>query len=231
MCALIFFRYSERNLAEFIVSMAMKVKGPKDLHKKLLENEFPDTMDTLSFCNQLLEKLGRAGGGKAASSGAVLSRPHSNAPASTVTNADLLRKSLEYKLVDMDATDHLGSIKHGQRATEKSEKKSKKLMRKKASEDGSSSEDDTKVRRKASKIEEAVEAESEEAQQQRERAADIAERDAFVSRMLEREEKKTKKIEQGGLSASQIEQLATRGVIAGDKGETRYSIRNFISTL
>ena len=42
---------------------------------------------------------------------------------------------------------------------------------------------------------------------------DITERDAFVSRLQERESKSTKKMDSGGLTAEQIKELATRGSI------------------
>ena len=51
---------------------------------------------------------------------------------------------------------------------------------------------------------------------------DLEERDAFVARMLEREEQKTKKSGQGNLSATQIEQMASRGVLSADQEDTRY---------
>lgn len=203
--------------------MAAKTKSTKDFHKKLLENEFPDNMDTLSFCNQLLEKLGRGSGGAGGKALVGALSTNSVAPVAAVTNAELLRKSQAYKLVDMDEMDKVDTSHRvggsSSSREERSEKKAKKHMRKKTDE-GSSSEDDTQIRRKAPKVEVEVPL-TEEEKKQREREVDLAERDAFVSRMLEREEKKTKKADQGGLSASQIEQLATRGVITGDKAESR----------
>ena len=67
---------------------------------------------------------------------------------------------------------------------------------------------------------------SEEDAKQRQMDADIAERDAFVSRMLEREDKKTKKLapqEKEALSAEEINELATTGSVAVKK-ETKSTV-------
>ena len=52
---------------------------------------------------------------------------------------------------------------------------------------------------------------------------DLEERDAFVTRMLEREEQKTKKAGQGNLSAAQIQQMATQGTVSADQEDMRYA--------
>ena len=80
--------FTERNLADFIVTMATKAHDSKDLYKKLLENDFPDSMESLSFAQQLLGMLRD----KKGSIGASRSLVQSN------TNAELMRQSMSYKV-------------------------------------------------------------------------------------------------------------------------------------
>jgi hypothetical protein len=73
--------------------------------------------------------------------------------------------------------------------------------------DDDSSEDETIVKKKFVAHEDKVEKNEAEL----ERDADIEERDKFVSRLLEREEEKTKRFDSKGLSAEQVKELSTRG--------------------
>jgi hypothetical protein len=82
--------------------------------------------------------------------------------------------------------------------------------------DGESSEDETVIKRSAPKVvmvtNEKQLTEAEELQKKMD--ADIEERNAFVARMLEKEEVKTKKLTEKGLTSEQISELATRGSIS-----------------
>lgn len=139
------------------------------------------------------------------------------------TNADLIKHSLSYELVDMDSDNETNKKDKSQKKKRnrddkpKSDKHNKPKFR---SKNNDSSEDETTIiRKKHVRVDEASndkkpKVEKEDAS----RDADIAERDAFVARLLEKEDQRTKKQEQeAGLSAQQIHELATRGSIA-DKG-------------
>ena len=95
------------------------------------------------------------------------------------------------------------------------EKKTKRNFRRNKDED--SSEDETQIVRKIAKIEEKPI--NDEDAKNKMLDEDLEERNAFVTRLLERDEMKTKKADQGGLSAAQIEQLATKGVLAADTND------------
>lgn len=144
------------------------------------------------------------------------------------TNADLLKLSKKYELVDMES-DHedfrvgKSSKKKRDRSEDKprksdrSEKNSKGKTRSRRDE---SSEDETTIIRRKPRTEGTAEKDSavtiDASEIQRE--ADLAERDAFVVRLMEKEDNRTKKLEKEvGLSAKEIHELATRGAIS-DKG-------------
>lgn len=139
------------------------------------------------------------------------------------TNADLIKHSLSYELVDMESDTETGKKDKSQKKKRHRDEKSKSDKHSKPkfrSKNNDSSEDETTIiRRKPARVEESVtdkkpKVEKEDAS----RDADIAERDAFVARLLEKEDQRTKKQEQeAGLSAQQIHELATRGSIS-DKG-------------
>ena len=169
------------------------------------------------------------------------------------TNADLIRESRSYGLVDMDSDEEeqqlnvapLGkkskssksekSTKKRRRSGDKHEKdpsnggsKDKRKERKdranyRSKRDGDeSSEDETKiVYRRHQQDPSGDQTESGRNPEEEERERDIAERDAFVARLLEKEEQKTRKQQMGaeggeGLTAEQIQELATRGTLSGN---------------
>ncbi|KAJ1434750.1 P-loop containing nucleoside triphosphate hydrolase protein [Ochromonadaceae sp. CCMP2298] len=139
------------------------------------------------------------------------------------TNADMMRKSKSYELVDMGDSDDDGGKKkstHKQKrkSSEDKPKKSEKHSKHKAKyrkKGGDSSEEETTIiKRKPMRVTEEV-AESEPADEQGEAMnADLEERDAFIARLHEKEDRKTKKLEEEGLSAEQIHELATKGSIS-----------------
>jgi len=145
-----------------------------------------------------------------------------------LTNADLLRQSKKYELVDMesdheDRREEKSSKKKRNRSeekprkSEKSEKSSKGKIRTKRSD---SSEDETTIIRRKPRTETAIDNSlpTDDTAAERQREIDLAERDAFVNRLMEKDESRTKKQEQeAGLSAQQIHELATRGALS-DKG-------------
>ena len=173
-----------------------------------------------------------------------------------VSNADLIRQSASYALVDYDDPEPVislekesskgskkrerttddrdksrgkerekpsddrgkGRSKEYEKDVEKVKPKSKqpKSLRKYSKDDGGSSEDETVIKRGAPRVimqtNEKQLTEAEELQKKMD--ADIEERNAFVARMLEKEELKTKKLAEKGLSNEQISELATRGFVS-----------------
>jgi pre-mRNA-splicing factor ATP-dependent RNA helicase DHX16 len=217
--------FSDRNISEYIVSLAAKAKNVPDLLQKVIANDIPDTPETLSFCRQLFAKIPRtvaSGGSKIVSKKAV-------------SNADLIRESENYSLVDVDDRDSIvnsnqESIKKTKKRertnddtskikdkdSEKAKSKSKVKSLRSYGKDGESSEEETVIKRRDPKVvmvtNEKQLTEAEELQKKMD--ADIEERNAFVARMLEKEEVKTKKLAEKGLTSEQISELATRGSIS-----------------
>lgn len=89
--------------------------------------------------------------------------------------------------------------------------------------DDESSEEETVIKRSAPKIiMETNEMQLTEAEAlQKKMDSDIEERNAFVSRMQEREDLKTKKIVEKGLTSEQISELATRGSISAGTAQVK----------
>jgi pre-mRNA-splicing factor ATP-dependent RNA helicase DHX16 len=217
--------FSDRNISEYIVSLAAKAKNVPDLLQKVVANDIPDTSETLSFCRQLFAKIPRtvaSGGSKIVSKKAV-------------SNADLIRESENYSLVDVDDRDSIvnsnqesikktkkrertndDTSKSKDKDSEKAKSKSKVKSLRSYGKDGESSEEETVIKRRDPKVvmvtNEKQLTEAEELQKKMD--ADIEERNAFVARMLEKEEVKTKKLAEKGLTSEQISELATRGSIS-----------------
>ena len=236
--------FSDRNISEYIVSLALKAKNTNDLYQKVIANDVPDNSATLEFCKQLYGKILVGRGGK---SGGASSSSRSSSQIST--NADLIRASESYGMVSMDDEDAAALLnqenKHRQKKAKKrdrpestrgdssssssssssskghSSKHDHKSRRDRHHQDEGSSEDETVIKRKAMKPSEEQGGDTvpltEEEEKQKQMDADIAERDAFVTRMLEREDKKTKKLAgegQKGLTNEEIQELATTGTIS-----------------
>ena len=183
--------FSDRNLADYLVSLAYKASSAAELSEKLYENEVPRGESTERFCHELFGKCRQRTGAPAAKS----------APSSQ-SNAALLRKSAKYEMVNSSDDDDDGAE---ERKTSKIKKKEmKKEMKKekkkrdrdskkvRSREDESSEEEPTVIRRAGDKMEDEDEVEDEEETKKAQMDADIAERDAFVSRLLDKEAAKTK---------------------------------------
>lgn len=235
--------YSDSNLAEYIVTLGKKSKTPNDLLAKLVDNDIQETPRSISFCKELYQKLNQSPvqvhsirqDSQAVSKAVV--RP---------SQMELLRKSESYGLVEMDEETSRPtpqSTVESKHALEKDAKKDKKHARKeskhehsrdrKRDEDSDSDADDTQVRKRIkeraeskhkhtsskppSKTNDDPEAETEDPEQKAKLDEDIAARDEFVSRLLDREDKKTKKLEPQGLTVEQVKELATKGTVSSQK--------------
>jgi pre-mRNA-splicing factor ATP-dependent RNA helicase DHX16 len=207
--------YSEKNMAEYIVGVASKSKTPTDLFNKLIADDIPQSSQLQQFCWQLFGKIPRTDSRKGEK---------------TVSNADLLRQSESYTTVEMEDEEHLSvetsskkshkeskKPRSGESSKSKSESRdSSKRPRRRNRDESDSSDDETIIRRKAKSAEDDV-ADTKDTIEDpsAEIDKDIEERDAFVARLLERDDGKTKKLgEKGGLTAEQIQELATRGQIS-----------------
>lgn len=195
--------YSEKNLSEYIYGVASKAKSSSDLFDKLVASDVPSSEATKQFCVKLMGKCSQNKNDKT-------HRMHVS------SNADMLRKSNEYEKVSMDDMqpdyDTKKKLRKEKEAEKNRESTKRKIRQKKNGE--SSSEDEAVIKRRDHKIEKKVEFDDRDPNEKH-MDMDIAERDAFVARLLEREEAATKKNDHsGGLSAQQIQELATRGALS-----------------
>lgn len=206
--------YSEKNLSEYIVGIASKAKNSHDLHQKMVADDIPDTPALSRFCHEIFSLKPRSDVKKSTKS-------------SNKTNADVLRESERYETVSMDDPElELERIekKMRQEARDNDSKKKKKRIKLKDAQGDNSSEDETVIRRKIPKAEDPSAVLAEEKDKSTLMDEDIQERDAFVTRLLERDESKTKKVD--NLTTQQIEELATRGAISASSKD-----RNVINHL
>jgi pre-mRNA-splicing factor ATP-dependent RNA helicase DHX16 len=105
----------------------------------------------------------------------------------------------------------------------------RKIRKQTDDNDGGSSEDETIVKRRFVKDAAADADEKAPTADSVKMDEDLAARDEFVSRLMERDEHKTKKIEQG-LSAADVKALATRGVVGtGDHDKSSIDMLREIS--
>jgi hypothetical protein len=203
--------FSESNTAQFIVALAKRASGVDALVEQLADNDVPVNDNTRAFAGELLSKLGRGS-----------ARPAAAAPPGR-TQADALAASASYSLMLSDdesssavskpAASKISKSKAAAAATTATTKKAgKHKARHRHASD--SSEDDTVVRAKRPRA--AAEPETEEQAHQRQLDEDLAERNALVERMAERDKSKTKSAELGGLTPAQVQELATRGVVTKD---------------
>ena len=227
--------YSEKNMAEYIIGIAQKTKNANELHTKLIQDDIPDSTVLKQFCYQLHNKLPQ------------VSKPKAS---KMTSNADLLWQSEKYSTVSMDDdTSHSGtqqsfgtSVKETKvkkihrkdkdksRDKEKeshSSQESRKRTRKKTTNEDSysSEEEETVIKRQFARASDAtLDAQSKDSADVAlaQMDEDVVERDAFVARLLERDDKNTKKNDnKDSLSAEQIQELATRGAIsASSKDKT-----------
>ena len=145
-----------------------------------------------------------------------------------INNADLIRQSQNYSLVDFEDDIPIEQPKKRDKQIDgaksrkldaekvKSKSKSKSKSLRDYGDKHESSEDETIIKRGAPKILlKANDSEIPESDRELTKMnADIEERDAFVARMQEKEDSKTKKLAEKGLTSEQIRELTTRGSIS-----------------
>jgi hypothetical protein len=200
-----------------------------------VQNDIPESDATVSFCRQLFQRMPRC------KSGVVKTKNNSS-----TSNRDLIRESESYDMVAMDDEEQVAQFNLTKDQSEKTKKDKKrdrpdkkeitkepKMKSKSRSrhhgDEGSSSEDETVIKRSAPKVVSVIEDTLNETDEtdklQKQMDADIEERDAFIARMLEKEEGKTKKLAEKGLTSEQISELATRGsVSSGTMQEQRSTV-------
>ena len=229
--------YSDNNLAEYIVSLAKKAKNSNDLLTKLKENDLEESSNLISFSKRLYFTVHNKN--KEVSSAHTTHITSSSSHTTKLSNAELLKQSQSYELVGMDdtTTNKLISITNTASditAVKKDKKESKKasIRRKHDIDDNDEDQDNTQIYKKikhktTSSIESSTRHNSDPSHpttttdpdidpiKQAQLDADIAERDEFVARLLDREEQRTKKLtEPQGLTVEQVKELATKGVLS-----------------
>ena len=189
--------FSDRNLSDYLVSLASKASSAADLCEKLYANDVPRGGSTERFCDELFGKCHGVLGAPAIKSARSASYSQSNAA--------LLRKSAKYQMVDSDDDEEerqkCGSKSKNTNKEKKERKKGKEKEKKKRNrdrekaqsrEDESSEEEPTVIRRAGDNTREDDEEGDDEGAKKAQMDADIAERDAFVSRLLDKEAARTK---------------------------------------
>jgi pre-mRNA-splicing factor ATP-dependent RNA helicase DHX16 len=140
------------------------------------------------------------------------------------TNADLIKQFKQYELVNMDSEEENDQSRDDNRKKRSREEKQERKAKFRTKEKKTHS--DEEYRRPAPKLKTELSSNktvAEESEPQDENSAqmdkDIAERDAFVTRMLEKDDQRTKKLQKKGdleeeseeLTAEQLHILATKG--------------------
>ena len=231
--------YSDNNLAEYIVSLAKKAKNSNDLLTKLKENDLEESSNLISFSKRLYSTVHNKN--KEVSTSHT-SHTSSSSHTTKLSNAELLKQSQSYELVGMEdttidkltATNTTNTTTSDITAVKKDKKESKKasIRRKHDIDDNDEDQDNTQIYKKikhktTSSIESSTRHNSDPSHpttttdpdidpiKQAQLDADIAERDEFVARLLDREEQRTKKLtEPQGLTVEQVKELATKGVLS-----------------
>ena len=211
--------FSDRTLAQYILAMAKKATSTTTLMTQLGASGIPSTPAAQSFAQDLMGRLPRKGYG---GSGGGRSTSTTTTTTKQLTKAEELRLSQQYRMIESDDEEFVAAVgtKSSSSSTSKKEKRQKHIRKKHAGGEDEEEEETVIVRKRAreetssssgkadSKELEEVVAHDEELDQ------DIRERDEFVQRLLEREDKKTKKKGgDGGLTAEQIMELATKGSV------------------
>jgi pre-mRNA-splicing factor ATP-dependent RNA helicase DHX16 len=142
------------------------------------------------------------------------------------TNADLIKQFKNYELVSMESDEERPQDGSKKRKDSKKRDPSKKSKYRERKADRFSDEEEAVIiskRKKIKDIHEDVMLDEAEVQ----RIKDIEERDDFVSRLIDRDEKRTKKYEGHiGLDAKQMQELATKGSLGnGDKSSDISKLR------
>jgi len=229
--------FSDRTLAQYILAMAKKATTTNALMSQLENSGIPTTPASQAFAQELIKKLPRKGSG----GGATTTAKSTGGGTKQLTKAEEMRLSQQYKMIDSDDEEFVAAIgsKTSSSSSSSSSKKEKrqKHARKKHGEEDEEEDTTTVVRKRGREDGDAstkADAKAEEAAKEEELDEDIRERDAFVQRLLEREEKKTKKKGgDGGLTAEQIMELATKGSVkieteADLEDARKYSRREYL---
>ena len=230
--------YSDNNLAEYIVSLAKKAKNSNDLLTKLKENDLEESSNLISFSKRLYSTVHNKN--KEVSTSHT-SHTSSSSHTTKLSNAELLKQSQSYELVGMEdttidkltATNTTNTTTSDITAVKKDKKESKKasIRRKHDIDDNDEDQDNTQIYKKIKhKTTSSIESSRHNSDpshpttttdpdidpiKQAQLDADIAERDEFVARLLDREEQRTKKLaEPQGLTVEQVKELATKGVLS-----------------
>ena len=162
--------FSDGNLAEYLLGIGRKAKSVSELMSHLVSNEVPDSERTKAFCGELFERTRTA--------------------KQYLPTAERVGKKM-YRLVDMDDPGSTpisiipAPVIEGGGSSRKHRRKSCQ---------GSDTEDDTLVRRKPLQDEVVIREVdvTEEERRQQKMDVDISERDALVTRMIEKDSCRTK---------------------------------------
>lgn len=199
--------FSETSVAQYIAALAAKATNHATLHSQIMSCDIPDTPESRAFAEQLFARVPRA----------KVQAPGRKVP----SNADLVRQSAQYGLLDSDGEDGDASSDHKSK-TGKAKKKDKRKYHERKRRTKSDDEDgDEGVHPRASAVvrpsdkraRQELEAKGAEVGLEEARDADARERDEFVERMRERDAEKTKKFDLKGLSEAQVKAMATRGSV------------------
>ena len=233
--------YSDNNLAEYIVSLAKKANNSNDLLTKLKENDLEESSNLISFSKRLYSTVHNKN--KEVSTSHTSHTSSSSTHTTKLSNAELLKQSQSYELVSMEDTTtnkpiHTTTINTTTTsditAVKKDKKESKKasIRRKRDIDDNDGDQDNTQIYKKIKHKTSSIESTRHNSDpshpthptttdpdidpiKQAQLDADIAERDEFVARLLDREEQRTKKLaEPQGLTVEQVKELATKGVLS-----------------
>ncbi|EKU20074.1 atp-dependent rna, partial [Nannochloropsis gaditana CCMP526] len=225
--------YSDKTLSQFILSLAKRAPSAAALHVQLIGSGIEEGPRTRPFAEALFQRMrsqgGKVGKGVARNAGGVGGRAAASVGERRLTNAELIRQSQRYSLVESDDEDYKRAIsgtgdgngtnggkRRKEEKKEKREKKERQARKKTAEIEEDEEEDISLVRKRVREVTSGAvmdaKEKGEDERKQEELDEDIRERDAFVQRMLEKEDMKTQqKASGGGLSAEQIKELATTG--------------------
>jgi len=238
--------YSDKTLSQFILSLANKATSASALHGQLLASGIDEGPRVRPFAEALFQRIvqtqGKGGTLHSRAEGFGRAGAASSMRGRQPTNADLIRQSQQYTLVESDDEDYAVALGGGKDAKsvsgsskplkkdkkEKNERNGRHLRKKScAGGDEEEEEDIYAVRKRLRDVTSSAAAKTsqnrigeelkESGQKQKQLDEDIRERDEFVQRMLEKEDQKTKrKAPGGGLTAQQIRELATTGAVSKD---------------
>jgi pre-mRNA-splicing factor ATP-dependent RNA helicase DHX16 len=224
--------FSDKNLAEYIVAIGSKCKSEDDIFATLEQNDIPSSVESKVFSRELFSKLKTSS--EPSAPGSSSAKPQSNAEllkASAMygfvdmdgqidgTNPSEKKKDKSKKRRrNREHDGPSGQTRQSKTPDEAVPDESLKPTRKgvrnlshKRNADEESSEDETTIIRPVHSRDSRGIEKPAETEEERKMNEDLAERDAFVQRLLEKEEAKSKSKNVEGLSTEQIQEIATRG--------------------